>query len=153
MKLSVTLWIGLVSIATLAPAPHARAAAQAPPPSGAASAPAGQESPFACNALALSPAERRQHFDVVGPKLRALHTGVRELPNGYEFEFGSEPATYKLLSQWMLEERSCCPFFDLSLRLDREGGPMWLRLTGRDGVKEFITAEFPAAWFAKPANP
>jgi len=48
----------------------------------------------------------------------------------------------------MLQERRCCPFFDLSLRLDREGGPMWLELTGREGVKEFIKAEF-VPWFVK----
>ncbi len=42
----------------------------------------------------------------------------------------------------MFQERLCCPFFDLALRIDREGGPVWLRLTGRKGVKDFITTEF-----------
>jgi hypothetical protein len=26
--------------------------------------------------------------------------------------------------------------------MDREGGPFWLRLSGRDGVKQFIQADF-----------
>jgi hypothetical protein len=33
-------------------------------------------------------------------------------------------------------------FFDLRLEQTREHGPLWLRLTGRDGVKQFIREEF-----------
>jgi hypothetical protein len=33
--------------------------------------------------------------------------------------------------------------------VDREGGPLWLRLTGREGVKQFIKADFPPDWFKK----
>jgi hypothetical protein len=119
----------------------------APPVSAAAKPTTLVESPFACSPSALDPAERREHFDVAAPKLREMRRGARELPNGYEFAFASDPATYRLLSGWMFQERRCCPFFDLSLRLDREGGPLWLRLTGRKGVKEFIRGEFPETWF------
>jgi hypothetical protein len=121
--------------------------ASAAPPAPARIQLAKGESPFACNPSALAPAERKQHFDVEIPKLRALRLGVRELPDGYEFAFPSDPATYQLLSRWMYKEPLCCPFFDLSLRIDREGGPLWLRFTGRKGVKDFITADFPASWF------
>lgn len=109
---------------------------------------AAKESPFACAMNAFTPAERKQHFEEFGPKLRGYCKGIRELPNGYEFRFAPDPAAYQVLSAWMLQERLCCPFFDLNLRLDREGGPMWLTLTGRDGVKEFIAEEFHP-WFEK----
>jgi hypothetical protein len=33
-------------------------------------------------------------------------------------------------------------FFDIDLRFEREGGPLWLRLTGRPGTNEFIKEEF-----------
>ena len=33
----------------------------------------------------------------------------------------------------------------IDLRLDRENGPLWLRLTGRPGTKEFIKEEFDLA--------
>ena len=46
--------------------------------------------------------------------------------------------TYQLLTEWAFQERLCCPFFDIDLRFDRENGPLWLRLTGRPGTKEFI---------------
>jgi hypothetical protein len=53
--------------------------------------------------------------------------------------------TYQLVAEWAAGERVCCPFFDIDLQAEREGGPLWLRLTGRDGVKQFIEAE-GAAW-------
>ncbi|HET9941680.1 MAG TPA: hypothetical protein VFR25_11325 [Candidatus Eisenbacteria bacterium] len=111
-------------------------------------APQGHESPFACIMSALSPAERKQHFEEYGPRLRARLESIRELPNGYEFAFHTDKDTYQVLSTWMFQERLCCPFFDLELRIDREGGSTWLRLTGREGVKDFIQAEFEP-WFRK----
>jgi hypothetical protein len=101
-------------------------------------------SPFACNAFALSPEARKRHFEEVGPALLKLKKSTRELPDGYEFEFPADKATYQLLTEWVIDERSCCPFLDIDLRLNREGGPLWLRLTGRPGTKEFIKKDVPA---------
>jgi hypothetical protein len=97
-----------------------------------------RNSPFACNRATLTPEARTRHFDVLGPKLRTLRQGVRELPNGYEFEFPSDTATYLLLTEWAGGERVCCPFFDIDVQSTREDGPLLLRLTGREGVKKFI---------------
>jgi hypothetical protein len=99
-------------------------------------------SSFACNALALSPEARKRHFEELGPALLKLKKSTRELPDGYEFEFPADNNTYQLLTEWAFQERLCCPFFDIDLRFDREGGPLWLRLTGRPGTKEFIKEEF-----------
>jgi len=107
-----------------------------------------RESAFACNRQALSPELRKRHFDELGPKLGSLKQDVRELPNGYEFQFPADPATVQLVAEWAAGERACCPFFDIELRLEREGGPLWLRLTGREGVKQFIRAD-GAAWTRK----
>ena len=103
--------------------------------------PGTHESPFACNVSALTSAERHRHFDELGPALRALRTGVRELPNGYEFAFRGDPKTVAMLAEWAVQERLCCPFFDIEVRLDREGGPAALRLTGRKGTKEFMQVD------------
>jgi len=100
------------------------------------------ESPFACNALALSPEIRKRHFEELGPALLKLTKSKRELPDGYEFELPPDNKTYQLLTEWAFQERLCCSFFDIDLRLDREGGPLWLRLTGWPGTKEFIKEEF-----------
>ena len=110
--------------------------------SGPSSSQPEHVSPFACNAFAFSPEARKHHFAEVGPALLKLKKNTRELPDGYEFEFPADKTTYQLLTEWVIEERLCCPFFDIDLRFDRESGPLWLRLTGRPGTKKLIKEEF-----------
>jgi len=101
---------------------------------------------FACNRMALGPEARKRHFDVLSPALRAAHTQNRELPNGYEFEFPSDMATIQMVAEWAKGESVCCPFFDIAIRFEHDGGGLWLRLTGADGVKQFTRNDF-ASWF------
>jgi hypothetical protein len=101
-------------------------------------------SPFACNAFALSAEVRKRHFDELGPALLKLKKATRELADGYEFEFPAENHTYQLLTERMFQERLCCPFFNIELRLEGGAGPLWLPLTGQPGIKEFIKTDAPA---------
>lgn len=107
-----------------------------------------KESPFVCDRMALTPEIRKRHFEELGPALRGLIKSSRELADGYEFEFPSDQNTYAMLTEWIIQERLCCPFFDINLRLDREGGPLWMRLTGREGTKDFIKVD-GAAWIKR----
>src|SRR6476646_1213977 len=77
------------------------------------------ESPFVCNLGVLTPADRA-HKEEIGRTLAGMITHVRELPDGFEFQFRSEPATLTLLGDWTWTERLCCPFFDFDIRVDRE---------------------------------
>ena len=108
---------------------------------------AKNESPFACDRAALTPEKRKRHFDELSPALRSLRKSTNELADGFEFEFPADAATYQLLAEWVGGERLCCPFFDIDLRIEREGGGIWLSLTGREGVKQFIKSHFPSVWF------
>ncbi len=101
-----------------------------------------QESPFACDRAALTSDARKRHFEELGPKLRAIHKSVKELPDGYAFEFPADPATFQLVAEWAAGEHLCCPFFDIDLHQEREkSGVFWMRLTGRAGVKQFIESD------------
>src|SRR5208282_3507275 len=111
----------------------------------AGSSTVSHESPLACDRLTLDAEARRRHFEELGPALRTLKERVRELPNGYEFRFPSDAKTIALVAEWAVGERLCCLFFDIQLRMEREGGPFWMRLTGRKGTKDFIKAD-AAAW-------
>ena len=101
-------------------------------------------SPLVCNAFALPAEVRKRHFDELGPALLKLKKATRELADGYEFEFPADNHTYQLLTEWMFQERLCCPFFNIELRLESGAGPLWLRLTGQPGIKEFIKTDAPA---------
>jgi hypothetical protein len=112
----------------------------------AAMAASSAESPFACDRAALTPQARKRHFDELSPALQARKKSIRELRDGFEFQFPPDTATFQLVSEWVTGERLCCPFFDIDVHVEREHGSLWLRLTGREGVKQFIRADF-ARWF------
>ncbi|SRR5712692_7629210 len=102
--------------------------------------PMTNESPIACNFTALS-TEQRAHRQALAQHMHAATQEICELPDGYAFRFPADPALCLRVAEFMTLERRCCPFFTFALELQHEGGPMWLRLTGRYGVKQFLQAE------------
>ena len=119
---------------------HAQVQSTAPPAKVESKAPAGQ-SGFYCNIKALSPAERERLHQVT-EKIKAARLETKELPDGYAFRLQSEQVSIGELAEYVSEERKCCPFFDFELELHRDGGPLWLKLRGRGGVKDFMRHEF-----------
>lgn len=99
------------------------------------------ESPFACNILALDAEGRRRH-KMVTEQMRAATKEVQALPDGYAFRFSAEQATILLVAEFIARERLCCPFLTFELVSGQEADHLWLRLRGREGVKDFIKAEF-----------
>jgi len=107
--------------------------------------PTKQQPAFFCDRLAISPEHRKRHEEL-SRILGSSKLGVREADGGFEFEFPGDPATYQTVMDWIPDERACCPFFDITVRLEREQGKIWLGFSGREGVKPFIKAEF-GPWF------
>ena len=66
---------------------------------------------------------------------------TRELPNGHELRFANETDVLQRLADFVSLEKLCCPFLRFEIEVEAEYGPVWLRLTGREGVKEFIREE------------
>jgi len=66
----------------------------------------------------------------------------RALPDGMSYRFpGSDAFRDKLLA-FAAAERTCCAFFRIALAFEPGLGPIWLTLTGPDGIKEFIEQTF-----------
>jgi len=97
-------------------------------------------SSFSCNLSALDQEQRKRH-DVLAKKLFPKNLEIEELPDGYGFRFPNDRSLFTALSEWAILEQLCCPFLTLTLELQRDQGPIWLRATGRDGVKDFLRAE------------
>src|SRR5882672_5061529 len=99
------------------------------------------QSKFYCNTKALNPTERAHH-KLLTDKLVAKRTRIVETEKGYEFQYN--PATISLaeLADWVAAESKCCPFFGFHIDLEDEGKLLCLRLTGEEGVKPFMRAEF-----------
>src|SRR5215471_16452034 len=99
------------------------------------------ESQFFCNIGALNPVERKRHLELTA-KLLARRKKIVETERGYEFQFSPSDVSLAELAEWAGAEGKCCPFFDFHLDLEQEGRLLCLRLTGAEGVKAFIRAEF-----------
>lgn len=65
-----------------------------------------------------------------------------DLPDGYAFRMDTKQIDARQLVQWIELERRCCPFFGFEILWERKNGPVWLHLTGPEGVKDFILSEF-----------
>ena len=96
--------------------------------------------PFACELGVIPADERLQHLTTARELFQSV-ARIRELNDGYAFQIRETPVALVQAAQFIDRERLCCPFFRFGLEVEAEGGWLWLRLTGRAGVKEFIRAE------------
>ena len=97
------------------------------------------DTPIACDLTALDAEVRTSHLSVAEHLLRDGAAEVRELPNGYAFRYAA--AQYADVAQFIANERLCCPFFTFVLEVTPAHGPLWLRITGDERVKEFLARE------------
>jgi hypothetical protein len=98
-------------------------------------------SPLACNLDAISAADRPRYSEL-RKMLAGAVVGKRELPKGLALQIATDRLALSQLAEWISFERRCCPFFDFGIEVARESGPVWLSLTGRDGVKAFLAEVF-----------
>ncbi len=96
---------------------------------------------YACDLAALSDDQRQRHVQIYH-WLADLRLDARELEDGYAFDYAAEPATFPLVAEFMALEHLCCPFFRLALEVEPGAKIITLRVTGAEGVKEFVFAEF-----------
>jgi hypothetical protein len=96
---------------------------------------------FACDMKAMTPAQRKRHSEVLSPALKSAKLNTSELSDGYVFQFPSDPKTFATVSEWIGNERLCCPFFEFDIHVGDNSTPIVLRITGPGGVKQFIKAE------------
>ena len=99
------------------------------------------QSKFYCNINALNPAERA-HLRELGEKLRGSRKDIVETEKGYEFQYSPANVSLAEIVDWVSLESKCCPFFDFHIDLEKQASLLCLRLTGEEGVKEFIRTEF-----------
>ena len=92
---------------------------------------------LACDLTAI-PSDVREEHVITAPQLFALAQEVQEIPNGFAIRFLNEPGRFMAIAKFIENERLCCPFFNFGLELEPNSGPLWLRLTGGEGVKEIL---------------
>ena len=103
-----------------------------------------QHASFFCDMNAIPLASRNQHMAITKEVFGATQA-IRELPNGYAFQLPTVTGLLPKIAAFLDNERLCCPFFSFTVEIEPAGGPIWLKLAGRDGVKPFIQAELSEA--------
>jgi hypothetical protein len=93
-----------------------------------------------CNLGVFTAAERLRYLALIF-SLKAGVLETAELTDGLGFRFA--PRMLPQLTEWTELESRCCPFITFQVALaPQPGGELWMRLTGRPVVKEFIRTEF-----------
>jgi hypothetical protein len=96
--------------------------------------------PLACVPDALATHERPAHFALLARLFSEAVRERRELPDGAAFRF--DAAAFDDVARFVANERRCCPFLTFTLELTSDG-PLWLRLAGPPGTRDFLEAELP----------
>lgn len=92
---------------------------------------------LACDLTAI-PADVREEHVVSAPQLFATAQEVRELADGFAIRFGNDAGKFMSIARFIENERLCCPFFRFGMDVEPNSGPIWLRLTGGESVKELL---------------
>jgi hypothetical protein len=96
---------------------------------------------FACDLTLLSQQEREGFASLTEILFTAVQE-TRELDNGFAFRFLNQPDHLMQIAGFIERESRCCPFLGFTLEVEPSGGPVWLYITGAEGVKEFLQSEF-----------
>lgn len=111
------------------PAPHAKSETKPMP-----------DTPLACNLFGLTEQQRKRQQEL-REQLFEGDLKVRELPDGYAIGLPATTTNILAAAEFVTLERLCCPFFRFELSVGGNTEPLWLRLTGENGVKEFLKSE------------
>ncbi len=86
-------------------------------------------------------ADQRARREVLAQQLAQTAEGVREIENGYIFNYQMSGSTWLAAAEFVDLERRCCSFFEFTLEMAPSANTMSLRLRGGEGAKEFLTAQ------------
>ena len=101
-----------------------------------------QNTALVCHMNVLT-AKERASLKAALDRLIATKPKVKELHNGYELSFPAKHGVLPLATEWISSEGRCCNFFDFTLTSTHDDGPVTVRITGPDGVKQFILNDLP----------
>ena len=93
--------------------------------------------PLACDITAIEDEDRPSHRQAA-EDLFASVSKIRELPDGYGFRLPPQTSIIQQAGAFISHERLCCPFFHFALEVEPNRGSVWLDMTGREGVKQYL---------------
>jgi len=89
----------------------------------------------------LTDEEFREHKEKIRAGLKEGLRDKQEIADGFVYAFHGSDATIEQLVNFIRIERQCCPFFRFELTIRDEKTDILLKITGPEGVKEFLLNE------------
>ena len=80
-----------------------------------------------------------------GDELRIACDPTMLNAEGYAFRHSSEASVCLAVAEFITLESMCCPFFEFGLEVERDGGSLWLRITGGEDARRVLREELEAA--------
>jgi hypothetical protein len=99
------------------------------------------EKTIACTPNAV-PADLKARWFQAGKETYASVEELRELPDGYACRLPIGAGTLARAAEYVSLDRLCCTFVTWHLRVEPDGGPVWLSITGPAGTKELMRSCF-----------
>ena len=101
-----------------------------------------QDTAIYCNMDVFTPSEREHHIQTTTQLFQTVQ-GIHETQNGYEFIFPNHRSeSIAAFTEFISNEKRCCPFLEFTLRIPSNDKPISLLLTGPEGTQEFLREEF-----------
>jgi hypothetical protein len=91
--------------------------------------------PVACT---LTPGELTLRGDDLLPGLLRDAVERLETPRGYRYRFDTTSGRLAAIAAVVERERVCCRFFEFTIRMEADAGPIWLDVEGPEGTKAFL---------------
>jgi len=88
----------------------------------------------------LNPSQLEERKKVL-QKLQPLILEKTEIEKGYLFRFDGNNETMDQIVAIIKLERQCCPFLTFDLIVEKEANPLYLKITGPEGTKDFLLLE------------
>jgi hypothetical protein len=99
------------------------------------------DQPIACNLLGLNKAQLKRQQEL-HEQLFSHRLEMRELSDGYAISLPSTTENIMSVAEYISLERICCSFFRFELEAGKPDDPLWFRISGGEGVKEFMKSQF-----------
>jgi hypothetical protein len=102
------------------------------------SAKASASTAFTCK---LTSPELRERKATVLASLKKQVVEKKELDNGFAYKFTNSQAILDELNSFVKDEKECCDFLSFEITTSPDKKETWLKISGADGVKDFLTSE------------
>jgi hypothetical protein len=88
----------------------------------------------------LNPSQMQERKNIL-QKLHCLVKEKMEVENGYLFRFDGSNDIINQIVDIIKLERQCCSFLNFNITIEKETAPVFLKITGPQGTKDFLLYE------------